>query len=324
MKHRGLPDTLLKISHAAKKDSGEDCYCYSFRKGYGLIGVFDGCGGLGAQRHSYYSGMTEAYMASRLGAGAFYDCFRDLFPSEETGEALAKTYLSAVSDACEQLLSTYRPQLDGMTPQIKGSMVRTLPTTAAAAFLCPGKSDDFVIAPIWAGDSRVYLLTRNGLMQLTRDDTTVPDPMENLYEDGILKNILCAESKTKLHCFALSVKEPFCVLTATDGCFGYFTTPMEFEGALLETMLRSQTAAGWEEALSEKIGKIAGDDYTLCLAAYGYDSFSAMQAEFADRYRALEADYLEVLRSSPNSDREFRRKLWQSYRPQYARYLKED
>lgn len=323
MNGRCIPDMVLSINREAKKDAGEDSFCYSFGAEAGMLGVFDGCGGLGAQRHKFYSEKTEAYMASRLCAGAFFDSFASVFPGKDTAEKLAESYCAATSSACARVLTTYRPQKQAGELQIKGSMVRSLPSTVSAALIQKDRNGTYLVCPMWAGDSRTYLLTKDGLAQLTVDDISVPDPMENLYEDGILKNILCEGQTPQLHMTKVSLQEPFCVFSATDGCFGYFSTPMEFEGVLLETMLSSGSAAAWEAALCDRIGRVAGDDFTLCLAAYGFSSFRALQTAFSSRFKDIQNTYLKTLLALPKEDRETRRKLWASYKPQYERYLKE-
>ena len=319
-----LPDFILRICQEVKKDAGEDNYCYSFGKTAGFLAVFDGCGGLGAQRHAFYSNKTEAYMASRFAAGSFFDSFRELFPYASESKRTAEEFTQSATLCCSQVLTAFRPQESGNVPQIKGSMVRTLPTTAASVLIQRNAAGAYVLNPIWAGDSRAYVLLPEGLAQLTVDDTTVPEPMENLYEDGILTNVLCEGRHPRLHLSEVTISAPFLVLSATDGCFGYLSTPMEFEGMLLETLLASHSVAEWEALLTERITLVAGDDVTLCMAGYGFFTFGQLQRVFAGRFEELQRLYLTPLRNLPNTEREIRRDLWQHYRWQYMRYLKED
>lgn len=312
---------IMSFSHEMIPDHGEDSYCYSFCDTAGIVGAFDGCGGAGARKHEFYSGHTEAYMASRLCAGAFYDWFRKLFPGEHSPERFAKEVFER---QCLKRLVRYNPPKDDGFA-IKGSMVRTLPTTAAVALVQQSDADgELSVSAIWAGDSRVYLLDSNGLAQLTVDDTTVPDPMETIYEDGVLKNILCSDKKAGLHCSVFNVRPPFAVFAATDGCFGYVSTPMEFEGLILENLLESANAAEWEEKLSAAIGGCAGDDYTFCLAAFGFDCFDNLKAIFKTRFEVLKTNYLDPVSKTDIEDRNSRFALWETYKQDYFRYLKDD
>ena len=90
-------DFVLSFCREKIPGNGEDCYCYSFTDDAGLLGVFDGCGGAGAREHAYYSGHTEAFMASRLCAGAFYDCFRNNPPEQLVPERFAAEQLAPVT-----------------------------------------------------------------------------------------------------------------------------------------------------------------------------------------------------------------------------------
>lgn len=318
---RKLPlDFILSFWREMIPGHGEDCICHSFCDTAGILGVFDGCGGAGARKHDFYSGNTEAYMASRLCAGGFYDSFREVFPCNLPGAKVAE---EVFAPTVVQRLIAFEPPKEENGLGITGSMVRTLPTTAAVALIQLQRDGSMLVSAIWAGDSRVFLLDANGLAQLTVDDTSVPDPMENIYEDGVLKNIFCSDRRTKLHCKTIRVKAPFVVFSATDGCFGYVSTPMEFEGILLNTLLNSKSAAQWEAKLAELIGSAAGDDHTLCLASFGYGKFSALQKSFAKRYAYILKKYLNPVQNLPVDDRQSRYKLWDQYKAEYMRYLKD-
>ena len=299
---------------------GEDSYCYSFCDSAGLLGVFDGCGGAGARKHEYYSNHTEAYMASRFCAGVFYDQFCGLFPCNYSAKDLAEKVF--VVQAVKRLKEFVPPE-DASGFRVKGSGVRTLPSTAAVALIQQDRDGSALVSAMWAGDSRVYIIDSLGLAQLTVDDTTVTDPMENIYEDGILKNVFCSDKEVKLHCKTIKIQSPFLVFSATDGCFGYLSTPMEFEGILLETLMETNCIAEWETQLADIISSVAGDDHTLCLAAYGYSSYHELKNSFMRRYEYIRDHYLVPVAKMPVTDREARNELWSAYREDYMRYIKD-
>ena len=114
------------------------------------------------------------------------------------------------------------------------------------------------------------------------------------------------------------------VIAATDGCFGYVSTPMEFEGMILHTMLESSNVAQWEDNLRKLIASFAGDDHTLCLASFGHGSFENIQRTFAPRYEYIRKKYLETVWEAPWEDRETRRLLWADYRINYMKYLESE
>lgn len=311
---------ILSFCKEQIPEHGEDSFCYAFCDTAGLVAVFDGCGGAGSQKHSCYSGHSEAYVASRLCAGVVYDDFCREFPTDLPAEDFVR---KSLAPDLKQILETYAPAREEGAFRIRGSLVRTLPTTAAMAIIRPDGQNGLQVSAIWAGDSRVYILDCRGLAQLTVDDTTVPDPMENLYEDGVLKNVICKDRPVRLHCVNYRVELPFVVFAATDGCFNYVSTPMEFEAMVLTSLQQSDSADQWEKTLAKRIGSVAGDDYTLCLAACGYESYEALRQGLADRCGELEQVYLQPLSGLTSDDRPRRRALWEKYSPNYCRYLKD-
>lgn len=200
----------------------------------------------------------------------------------------------------------------------------TLPTTAAAAHIRAQPGGLLHVSPIWAGDSRVYRLDASGLSQLSVDDSNQPDPMEGLFNDGVLSNRLCADKPVHLNQRSYLWKPPFILLTATDGCYGYVSTPMELEGMILHTMLESESVAQWEQNLQKLIASYVYDDHTMCLASFGYPDFAAMQRVFSPRYQLLRRDYLDTVWKIPQEDRDTRRRLWAHYRPNYMKYIEGD
>ena len=98
---------------------------------------------------------------------------------------------------------------------------------------------------------------------------------------------------------------------------------MEFEGILLHSLLKSKNAAQWENELAGNISAIAGDDSTICLAAYGYKSYTALQKAFINRYSYLKQNYLLPISEMPAEDKESRFSLWETYRDNYMRYIKD-
>ncbi len=306
----------LHFSGEAIRGKGEDSWTFGFSQDAGMIAVFDGCGGSGARKHADYAGHSEAYMAARLCAGAVYQCMHSGFPGCQNPGQFAREILAP---HIRQVLQANRPPREGDGMVIKG--MRVLPSTMAAALIQNEGDGTLRVSPIWAGDSRVYVLDATGLSQLTRDDSTQPDPQETLYDDGALTNVLCADKPVNLHCTSHRLKTPFLLIAATDGCFGYVSTPMEFEGMLLHALQESDSVARWEEDLLKLVAGYAGDDHTLCLASFGYGSFEQIKRAFAPRYRQLCASYLETVWSIPWEDRDTRRQLWRQYRPQYMRFL---
>ncbi|MBR1759272.1 MAG: hypothetical protein IJ744_11205 [Lachnospiraceae bacterium] len=296
---------------------GEDNWCYGFAKQSGIIAVFDGCGGSGCRTHEAYQNHTEAFMASRLCAGVLYETIQRSFTETITAEILAKRILR---DSLDNRIARNVPPENNNGFKMKG--LRLLPSTMASILVqCVDDDSRLLVSPIWAGDSRAYVLDANGLSQLSTDDSTQPDPMEGQYDDGIMTNVICGDYPVNLHFHTYKVQLPFIILTATDGCFGYVSTPMEFEGMILHTLLESANVTQWENHLQNLVGSYAQDDHTMCLASFGFDSFRQIQDSFTKRYDELKRDYLETIWATPWENREIRRELWRMYRKNYMKYI---
>ena len=125
-----------------------------------------------------------------------------------------------------------------------------------------------------------------------------------------------------LHCRSIRLDKPFLVFAATDGCFGYVSTPMEFEGLLLQNLMAAESIAQWEERLYQSIGQVAGDDYSLCMGAYGDWDLPRLKLALAGRYVTLRDTYLTKLTGLPVENRQARMELWQSYKDNYFRFTK--
>lgn len=285
---------------------GEDSWCYSFNEQAGLMGVFDGCGGLGATVYPKLQGKTGAYLASRTAAGAAMDWF-----SQDPGSPFDTSRLK------QQLISHFRVcvgQADAAESKFRGSMVRLIPTTAAL-WLVEVEQGILKATSISAGDSRNYILSDIGLLQVSVDDLSGEDAMSNLYNDGAMTNVLSADGQFTLKdpAFSLDVNQRPCILiSATDGCFGYLQSPMDFEHLLLDTLMRAGSFDQWERSLRDAITEVAGDDASMAIAAFGYGSFAAMRKQLEPRYRTVCNMLLPL-----GDNSEARWQLWDIYKQNY-------
>ena len=119
--------------------------------------------------------------------------------------------------------------------------------------------------------------------------------------------------ESQIHQKSIRGKEPAILFCATDGCFGYIPSPMEFEKEILQTLKDSNTILEWEKKLTQLFQEYASDDFSLTLAAIGYRSFSGMRQELDLRRR-------DVSRYCPAGQVADRKHLWQQYKDVYYRY----
>ena len=107
----------------------------------------------------------------------------------------------------------------------------------------------------------------------------------------------------------MEISFPCLLFTATDGCFGYYPTPMHFEHFLLSGLVSTENVAQWKEKIETGLFKYAGDDYTMCMAGFGYKDFKQLKQSFKARCDELFEKYIA---SDENAD-----SLWKQYKKEY-------
>ena len=301
--NRKMTDGILKIRLYLEKisDKGEDAEPILLcRDKSGLISVFDGLGGAGSTVYEEKGGAryTGARYASQLAKTIVENYFTSRLDneSEENQEAnLLKNLKTELKSGFEQKAD----ELGNNSSKLKGPMIKRLPTTMAAIYFWQNTENpqEYKCCPIWAGDSRCYVLnTSNGLQQLTQDELkSAGDALENLRDDSPLSNYINADVDFNLCSRTISVKFPCVFLVATDGCFGYLSTPMHFEFLLLRTLQDSEDEKQWEEILTGELQQIAGDDVSMALIAIGWEDFNTFKQNFKCRLDSIDNDYISQL-----------------------------
>lgn len=302
-------DCHMGIYQEKIQNNGEDAYLFSINKTAALIGVFDGCGGSGAKRYTKLSRKTGAYIASRIVSGSVKAWF---------GRSCSANNGFQTNTLQEEIKSNLQfcNTLAEEDSKILSPMVKVFPTTAAFA-VCSPLNNQIIVDYFWAGDSRVYVLDSDGLAQLSVDDLSVPDAMENLYDDGIMTNVISLSKEFVLHHGQIALKEPAIVFAATDGCFAYLPTPMDFEYLLIDHLLSSASVSEFESRFTNTLALIAGDDFTLSGIAIGYGSFSELKKSLAQEGNLLYSQYISRLQES---ERDEKTNLWEIYKEKYLRY----
>ena len=308
----GTVDFLFSFCGEKKPGNGEDSVLYSLNMSQALVGVFDGCGGSGASQYGGLQNKTGAYVASRAASAAYRDWFDSLEPGKEPHPQEIKARILEYLRLCESKGGS------GGGSKLMGRMSKKLPTTAAVAIARPARGGLADVQLHWAGDSRVYLLDGQGLAQLTEDDLGGIDAMRNLSEDGVLTNAINLTTDFSIHSARITVGRPCLLFASTDGCFGYLSTPMEFEYLLLSTLQAAPNAAAWEKALEQAVGETAGDDYTVSGMALGFGSFDNLKRQLAGRTGELYRNYIRGLESCTKEEKQ---QLWEHYKDHYHRYL---
>lgn len=292
-------NSIFSVAEEMIENNGEDCFYYDVLGDDFIIAAFDGCGGSGAKKYANYSGKSGAYIASRAVCGGVATWF---YRSNEESELI--NYIRDALSVCQKYADK--------TGRIVGSLGKAFPTTSA---IITGQIDENKVNVncYWAGDSRCYMLDAKGLHQLTADDLDGQDAMSNLTNDGVMTNAINASTSFEVHNKKISFNSPCILLTATDGCFGYLNSPMMFEHLLIDSLVKSKNVTEWKTALNERMRKVTGDDYTLCVAVYGFNDFENVKKSFVQRNKHITERYM----NSQNDVND----MWEIYKKEYSVYL---
>lgn len=313
-----LPDLVICASKERVKGAGEDAFALQYsesKTNTGYIAVFDGCGGMGAQKYQKAKNQSGARLASNIAADIvdrFYAAPNDGFRFDGKDAERLEQKLRSVLQAVKQEIGEHSSFVIG------GDLFRELPTTASIIVSKTGNDGSVYCEYLWAGDSRGYMLNTDGICQITEDDLeTEEDAYSNLQSDARLSNVVNADKTFVMHEKVIKLNSPVMLITATDGCFGYLRTPMHFQHLLLNTLMRSTNEKAWEQNLINELDKTAGDDCAIVISIYGCGSFEECKRLFMKLYGMHNTKYIKPLAN--NDSEAAAAELWEKFKPAYYR-----
>lgn len=311
-----IVDSFFVVSKEMVPKNGEDSYAFSINEKCGLMCVFDGCGGIGSRKYAAYGNKTGAYVASHTAAKSVIAWFNEF--NTEGGVLSGNSIKKICTDLRERLTKELKTLENGAeTSMIKGSLAtKSFPTTASMT-LFKSENSRLYTAFIWAGDSRGFILTPKGLSQITKDDIDEgEDAFTNLSSDGRLTNVIASDGGFNLNSRIMNCPHESIIITATDGCFGYFPTPMEFEYMLIDTLLNSRSIAEWKQNLHKAYSQVAGDDFTMGAVVCGFNTFRNLKKAFFERKEYLYKNYIVRMQDATEEEK---RRMWEMYKRDYYR-----
>lgn len=318
----------LKFMIEKREGHGEDSNpLFLVKDDFCAVGVFDGMGGSGATTcvSDFGDDHTKAYVASRIIEEAISNYLNN---SLNYSDINAEGIWNIAKSRLEQEKSNFPTKASGL----RSKLVRDYPTTLAIVTCKSHDDGTSTINSYWAGDSRNYLWNSEGFFQISKDDLDVEnDPLENLRNDGALSNCICADRSFKINNKSIDVTGPFVIISATDGCFGYFPTPMHFQEVLLTGLKLSEDREAWEHFVKEEMCKVTGDDISLSLCAIGYEDFNTLKKSFStdeiagfNEISSLqdEISNLEIsIRGKKARLEESIQEGWGNYKTSYMKYI---
>lgn len=295
------------------------------------VGVFDGMGGAGAAicNSSFGKDHTKAYVASRIikdSVQAFLT--ENLGEKDITADGLKKV----ITETLKKEQELFPPKNKSM---LRSRLVRDYPTTMAMVTL-RDKGESWQIDSFWAGDSHCYLWSKDGFFQISKDDLEDDkDPMENLHNDSPISNCICADRDFCIHLKHIEIiKEPVAIFCATDGCFGYYQTPMHFEHMLKRCLYNARDEKTWKEVIVQSIQKVTGDDTSLSLIGVGFESFGKFKNAMTTkpvpsikRINVLEEEMKSFKTKWEKKSHEYENTIksgWDVYKQNYMKYLNDE
>lgn len=170
--------------------------------------------------------------------------------------------------------------------KITGSYL--LPTTLVVALTNETEKEVEVIY-LWAGDSRGYVLDKDGLAQNTDDH----ERGETMY------NLISLTNPFKLETRYQTFKKPCILFNATDGVYkcACFASPLDLEYLMLDTICQStnfeMVARIFNEFMKEE-GK-HDDSNTIALLTFGYSDFAQVAKDAAKRKDYIDKNIVKRL-----------------------------
>ena len=254
-----------------------------------MISVFDGLGGAGGSNITSSKDVvnTHAYFGSRI----LRDCFVQLSNAKNkkviTDKELLKQYI--IDFMNDDLINFSQKDVKMLSKK-----PTKLPTTFVASVINQSKAD-LKLDVLWAGDSRCFsMMPGQSITTLTKDDTkdSDDDPL-NLKMDSPMINYVNAEGNFYINQNKIKLTGKNILIVATDGCFGYFPSPIHFEYSLLKSLSESTSIEAWQKMISQDIKNVTKDDATMSLIAFGWDNFLEIKDDFEKDYINLKNNFIE-------------------------------
>lgn len=279
-------DTTYTLFTEKKIGYGEDAEPIATQH---FSSVFDGLGGAGYIQHenNVFGTKTSAYIGSRLIRNFFIEKFTEVeknkffeefdkcYGDKEIEKFFDNYGFNLANELCAYIeIWCMNEKLSINVPESQS--VLFLPSTMASVI--HRENDHYVdLISMWSGDSRCFLFTENGLQQISSDDIEGTPSYYDLIKDDdspMTNQINMSPKGFSLNFRYVKVDKPLVSITATDGCFMYFSEPLLFEYRLLLCFTKANTLNEGVEMLKDYLIKTSHDDCSMTINVFGVDSYN--------------------------------------------------
>lgn len=264
--------------------------------------VCDGLGAGGQNKHTINGEThTSAYYGSRLLSEVcreYYDINYDSIISSVTNQVV-------LNKIVEDLKITIKNRLDKfveehkLTKTIKGKSIKLLPSTLSSIlYKIDGDSADVVV--ISAGDTRAFTLSPQfGMQQLSKDD--VDEDVDAFEKATIVNNNICQDRDFTLNFRTYKINLPCILFVCSDGCYDYFSSPMEVEYVIDASFVRfyNSESTTFGENLGDCIAKLSKlqDDCSMAGVVLGFMNDELLKNSLKARAIEIESKYIKKYHS---------------------------
>lgn len=286
--------------------------------------VCDGLGGSGSTKHvvsedGLSKTRTSGYLGSRIVCDSVHDFYEQNYERLKLAvydkQAGLTGVIAIITELKTKIIDNLNYQMSalGIDPMLtRKKALKIFPTTLASALYFQD-GDKRKILAIWAGDSRVYVLSpTKGLQMLSLDDAINADTeMKSASE---MNNCISAGNPFRLNYSIFEMDEPGIVFCCSDGCFDYLPSPLHFEWLLLQTILscvpnaeESDLGEAFANSVRDTVYQSIGDDTTMAGIICQINSTDDLRHVFAarmDQFGQLAVQMNEALKITKNCQSE--------------------
>lgn len=166
--------------------------------------------------------------------------------------------------------------------EVKYDNQKVLPTTLAFVRYATDGNGTTTAEVVWAGDSRCYLLTKDGLKQLSVDNEDKSGAITNLFFAGRGK-------ATNLNYEKYEINEPCVLMAVSDGIFDPFEPydNLGVEKTLLEHINKNDSYENLMSSLSTFYDGVRSDDATMAFVPVGFERYKDLRETLTSRTECI-------------------------------------